>query len=82
MTLRSGKEVEGLKLADPKSKSEEKIEKEIKEEGHIHEDAKVTLTPSIPIKSSLSPFPCREEGGHIHKDAKVTLTPSISTKFN
>ncbi|XP_027178050.1 uncharacterized protein LOC113777214 [Coffea eugenioides] len=35
MTLRSGKEVEGPKLANPKGKSEEKIEKKIEDEGHI-----------------------------------------------
>ncbi|XP_071939872.1 uncharacterized protein [Coffea arabica] len=61
MTLRSGKEVEGPKLVNSKSKSEEKIEKDIEEEGHIHRDPKITLAPSIPIKSNLPPFPCRLE---------------------
>ncbi|XP_027157243.1 uncharacterized protein LOC113758674 [Coffea eugenioides] len=40
MTLRSGKEVEGPKLVNSKSKSEEEIEKEIEEEGRIREDPK------------------------------------------
>ncbi|XP_027169012.1 uncharacterized protein LOC113768743 [Coffea eugenioides] len=35
MTLRCGKEVEGPRVTDLKSKSEDKIEKEIEEEGHI-----------------------------------------------
>ncbi|XP_027181986.1 uncharacterized protein LOC113780379 [Coffea eugenioides] len=41
MTLRSGKEVEGPKLTNSKSKSEEEIEKEIEEEGRIREDPKI-----------------------------------------
>nr|XP_027082336.1 uncharacterized protein LOC113704652 [Coffea arabica] len=41
MTLRSGKEVEGPKLTNSKSKSEEEIKKEIEEEGRIREDPKV-----------------------------------------
>nr|XP_027107427.1 uncharacterized protein LOC113727460 isoform X1 [Coffea arabica]XP_027107428.1 uncharacterized protein LOC113727460 isoform X1 [Coffea arabica]XP_027107429.1 uncharacterized protein LOC113727460 isoform X1 [Coffea arabica]XP_027107430.1 uncharacterized protein LOC113727460 isoform X1 [Coffea arabica]XP_027107431.1 uncharacterized protein LOC113727460 isoform X1 [Coffea arabica]XP_027107433.1 uncharacterized protein LOC113727460 isoform X1 [Coffea arabica]XP_027107434.1 uncharacterized prot len=61
MTLRNDKEVEGLKLANLKSKSEEEIEKKIENEERIHEDPKVTLTPSIPIKSNLPFFPCRLE---------------------
>ncbi|XP_027076998.1 uncharacterized protein [Coffea arabica] len=41
MTLRSGKEVDGPKLINSKSKSEEEIKKEIEEEGRIREEAKV-----------------------------------------
>ncbi|XP_027083781.1 uncharacterized protein [Coffea arabica] len=59
MTLRSGKEVEGPKLVNSKSKNEEEIEKEIEEEGRIREEPKVTSIPSIPIKSNIAPFPCR-----------------------
>ncbi|XP_027171820.1 uncharacterized protein LOC113771440 [Coffea eugenioides] len=61
MTLRSGKEVEGPKVKNPKSKNEEEIEKEIEEEGRIRENPKVTFTPSPPIKSNLPPFPCKLE---------------------
>ncbi|XP_027062914.1 uncharacterized protein [Coffea arabica] len=61
MTLRSGKEVEGPKVKNPKSKNEEEIEKEIEEEGRIRENPKVTFTPSSPIKSNLPPFPCMLE---------------------
>ncbi|XP_027172203.1 uncharacterized protein LOC113771849 [Coffea eugenioides] len=61
MTLRSGKELEGAKVKNSKSKSEEEIEKEIEEEGRIRKDPKVTSIPSIPIKSNLAPFPCRLE---------------------
>ncbi|XP_071918865.1 uncharacterized protein [Coffea arabica] len=61
MTLRSDKEVEGPKLVNSKSKSEEQIEKGIEEEGHIRKESKVTSIPSIPIKSDLAPFPCRLE---------------------
>ncbi|XP_027151795.1 uncharacterized protein LOC113766400 [Coffea eugenioides] len=59
MTLRSGKEVEGSKVTNLKSKSEYEIEKEIEEEGHIRGGTEITLTPSIPVKSNLPPFPCR-----------------------
>ncbi|XP_027152351.1 uncharacterized protein LOC113752439 [Coffea eugenioides] len=59
MTLRCGKEVEGPRVTDLKSKSEDKIEKEIEEEGHIRGGPGVTLTPSLPVKSTLPPFPCR-----------------------
>nr|XP_027118750.1 uncharacterized protein LOC113735993 [Coffea arabica] len=41
MTLRSGKELEGPKVKNSKSKSEEEIEKEIEEEGRIREEPKV-----------------------------------------
>nr|XP_027120338.1 uncharacterized protein LOC113737286 [Coffea arabica] len=41
MTLRSGKELEGAKGKNSKSKSEEEIEKEIEEEGRIREEPKV-----------------------------------------
>ena len=58
MTLRSGKEVERSKLTNPKSKSEEQIEKKIEEEWRIREDSKVTFIPSTPIKSNLPHFPC------------------------
>ncbi|XP_027156892.1 uncharacterized protein LOC113758056 [Coffea eugenioides] len=59
MTLRNGKEVEGPKVTNLKSKSEDEIEKEIEEEGHIRGDPEVTGTPSIPVKSNLPHFPCR-----------------------
>ncbi|XP_071933967.1 uncharacterized protein [Coffea arabica] len=59
MTLRSGKEVEGSKLTNPKSKSEEEIEKEIEEEWRIREGPKITFIPPTPIKSNLLPFSCR-----------------------
>nr|XP_027100447.1 uncharacterized protein LOC113719442 [Coffea arabica] len=59
MTLRSGKEVEGPKVTNLKKKSEDEIEKEIEEEGRIRGGPEVTLTPSIPVKSNLPPFPCR-----------------------
>ena len=58
MTLRNGKEVEGPKATNLKSKSEEEIEKEMEEERHIRGNPVVTLIPSIPIKSNLPPFPC------------------------
>ncbi|XP_071906172.1 uncharacterized protein [Coffea arabica] len=41
MTLRSGKEVEGPKLVNSKSRNEEEIEKEIEEKGRIREESKV-----------------------------------------
>ncbi|XP_071940019.1 uncharacterized protein [Coffea arabica] len=41
VTLRSSKELEGSKVENSKSKSEEEIEKEIEEEGRIREDRKV-----------------------------------------
>ncbi|XP_071906833.1 uncharacterized protein [Coffea arabica] len=49
----------GLKVTNLKSKSEDEIEKEIEDEGHIRGGPEVTLTPSIPVKSNLPPFPCR-----------------------
>ena len=61
MTLRSDKKVEGSKLMNPKSKSEEEIEKEIKEKGRIRESPKVIFTPPTPIKSNLPPFTCKLE---------------------
>ncbi|XP_071916239.1 uncharacterized protein [Coffea arabica] len=44
MTLRNGKELEGSKVKNSKSKSEEKIEKEIEEEERIREDPKDLCT--------------------------------------
>ncbi|XP_027166394.1 uncharacterized protein LOC113766399 [Coffea eugenioides] len=61
MTLRSGREVEGSKATNLKSMSEDEIEKEKEEEGHIRDNSEVTLAPSVPIKSNLPPFPCRLE---------------------
>ncbi|XP_027185158.1 uncharacterized protein LOC113783270 [Coffea eugenioides] len=61
MTLRSGKELEGPKVKNSKSKSEEEIEKEIEEEGRVREDPKVTSTPPLTTISNLPPFPCRLE---------------------
>ena len=72
MTLRSDKEVERPKLANPKSKNEEEIEKKIEEEERFHEDPKVTLTPSIPVKSNLPPFPCKlEKTKKAEKEKKI-----------
>ncbi|XP_027157543.1 uncharacterized protein LOC113759177 [Coffea eugenioides] len=59
ITLRSGKEVEGPKTTNLKSKNENEIEKEMEEEGRIHGNPEVTLTPPIPIKSNSPPFPYR-----------------------
>ena len=53
--------MEGPKATNLKSKSEDEIEKEIEEEGHIHDSSEITLTPSVPIKSNLPPFPCKLE---------------------
>ncbi|XP_027076039.1 uncharacterized protein [Coffea arabica] len=61
MTLRSGKEVEGPKATNLQSKSEDEIEKEMEEEGRIRGNPEVTLTPFVPIKSNLPPFPYRLE---------------------
>ncbi|XP_071919956.1 uncharacterized protein [Coffea arabica] len=61
MTLRSGKELEGPKVKNSKSKSEEEIEKEIEEEGRVREEPKVTSTSPLTISSNLPPFPCRLE---------------------
>ncbi|XP_071917084.1 uncharacterized protein [Coffea arabica] len=72
MTLRNGKEVEGSKLTNLKSKSEEEIEKEIEKEGRIREDPKVTFTSSIPIKSNLPPFPCGlEKTKNVEKEKEI-----------
>ncbi|XP_027171491.1 uncharacterized protein LOC113771065 [Coffea eugenioides] len=59
ITLRSGKEVEGPKATNLKSKNENEIEKEMEEEGRIRGNPEVTLTPPIPIKSNSPPFPYR-----------------------
>ncbi|XP_027174274.1 uncharacterized protein LOC113773870 [Coffea eugenioides] len=61
MTLRSGKQVEGPKAKNLKNKSEDEIKKKMKEERCIRGDSKVALTPSVPIKYNLPPFPCRLE---------------------
>ncbi|XP_027121945.1 uncharacterized protein [Coffea arabica] len=61
MTLRSGKELEGPKVKNSKSKSDEEIEKEIEEEGRVREDPKVTFTSPLTISSNLPHFPCRLE---------------------
>ncbi|XP_071920690.1 uncharacterized protein [Coffea arabica] len=61
MTLRSGKELEGPKVKNSKSKSEEEIEREIEEEGRVREDSKVTSTSPLTTNSNLPLFPCRLE---------------------
>ncbi|XP_071920743.1 uncharacterized protein [Coffea arabica] len=72
MTLRSGKELEGSKVENSKSKSEEEIEKKIVEEGRISENPRVTFTSPPLIKSNLPPFPCRlEKTKKVEKEKKL-----------
>ncbi|XP_027152472.1 uncharacterized protein LOC113752560 [Coffea eugenioides] len=72
MTLRNGRKVEGPKATNLKSKSEEEIEKEMQEEGHIRDNPEVTLIPSVPIKSNLPPFPCRfEKTKKVEKEKEI-----------
>ncbi|XP_027156566.1 uncharacterized protein LOC113757581, partial [Coffea eugenioides] len=61
MTLRSGKEVQGPEPVIPKDKDEERIEKELKEEGTDNKNAKVTSNPIPTTKTNPPPFPSRLE---------------------
>ncbi|XP_071917221.1 uncharacterized protein [Coffea arabica] len=61
MTLRSGKEVQGPEPVIPKDKDEERIEKELEEEGTDNKNAKVTSNPIPTTKTNPPPFPSRLE---------------------
>ncbi|XP_027064788.1 uncharacterized protein [Coffea arabica] len=78
MTLRSGKEVEGPKATNLKSKNE----KEMEEEGCICGNPAVTLTPYVPFKSNLSPFSCRLEKTKKAKKEKEILDVFRKVEIN
>nr|XP_027076958.1 uncharacterized protein LOC113700697 [Coffea arabica] len=61
MTLRSGKEVQEPEPVIPKDKDEERIEKELEEEGTDNKNAKVTSNPIPTTKTNPPPFPSRLE---------------------
>ncbi|XP_071933992.1 uncharacterized protein [Coffea arabica] len=61
MTLRSGKEVQGPEPVIPKDKDEERIEKELEEEGTDNKNAKVPSNPIPTAKTNPPPFPSRLE---------------------
>ncbi|XP_027172347.1 uncharacterized protein LOC113772006 [Coffea eugenioides] len=61
MTLRSGKEVQGPEPVIPKDKDEERIKKELEEEGTDNKNAKVTSNPIPTTKTNPPPFPSRLE---------------------
>ncbi|XP_071933215.1 uncharacterized protein [Coffea arabica] len=61
MTLRSGKEVQGPEPVIPKDKDEERIEKELEEEGTDNKNAKVPSNPIPTTKTNPPPFPSRLE---------------------
>ncbi|XP_027067491.2 uncharacterized protein [Coffea arabica] len=61
ITLRSGKEIQGPELVIPKDKNDERIEKELEEEGRSNKDPKVLPDPFITVKTNPPPFPNRLE---------------------
>ncbi|XP_071939675.1 uncharacterized protein [Coffea arabica] len=61
MTLRSGKEVQGPEPVIPKDKDEERIEKELEEEGRDNKNAKVPSNQVPTAKTNPPPFPSRLE---------------------
>ncbi|XP_027171986.1 uncharacterized protein LOC113771612 [Coffea eugenioides] len=61
MTLRSGKEVEGPAPVAPKDKNEDRIEKELEEEGTPGTNEEVLRNPVGPVKPNPPPFPSRLE---------------------
>ena len=82
MTLRSGKEMEGPKATNLKSKSEDDIEKEMEEEGRIPSNPEVILTPSVPIKSNLPPYSCRLEKTKKAEQEKEILNVFSKVEIN
>ena len=61
ITLRSGRELEGLELMIPKDKNEDQIEKELEEEGMRSVTPKVISDLMIKVQSNPPPFPNRLE---------------------
>ncbi|XP_071917147.1 uncharacterized protein [Coffea arabica] len=61
MTLRSGKEVQGPDPLIPMDKDEDRIEKELEEEGGDNKNSKVIPDPLMPVRSNPPPFPSRLE---------------------
>nr|XP_027071989.1 uncharacterized protein LOC113696805 [Coffea arabica] len=61
MTLRSGKEIQGPDPVTAKDKDEERIEKELKEEGRDTKNSKVISDPIIAVRTNPPPFPSRLE---------------------
>nr|XP_027062006.1 uncharacterized protein LOC113688396 [Coffea arabica] len=61
MTLRSGKEIQGLELVIPKDKNEDQIEKELEEEGMRNANPKVIPDSIIKVGTNSPPFSSRLE---------------------
>ncbi|XP_027067746.1 uncharacterized protein [Coffea arabica] len=61
MTLRSGKEIQGPELVIPKDKNEDRIEKELGEEGMRNANPKVVPDSIIKVRTNSPPFPSRLE---------------------
>ncbi|XP_071909596.1 uncharacterized protein [Coffea arabica] len=61
MTLRSEKRIQGSELVIFKEKDEERIEKELEEEGRDNKDLKILPGSFITVKTNPPPFPNRLE---------------------
>ena len=61
MLLRSGKEVDRSYLVTPKDKNEERIEKELEEEGISSANPKMIFDSIIKVRTNLLSFPNRLE---------------------
>nr|XP_027120653.1 uncharacterized protein LOC113737658 [Coffea arabica] len=82
MTLRSGKEVQGPEPVTPKDKDEERIEKELEEEGGDTKNPKVTSDPIIAVRSNPPPFPSRLEKPKKQDKEKEVLEIFRKVKIN
>nr|XP_027124316.1 uncharacterized protein LOC113741018 [Coffea arabica] len=82
MTLRSGKEVEGPAPVAPKDKNEDRIEKELEEEGTPGINKEVIRTPVVPVKPNPPPFPSRLERLKKHNKKKEILEMFTKVEIN
>ncbi|XP_027124316.2 uncharacterized protein [Coffea arabica] len=82
MTLRSGKEVEGPAPVAPKDKNEDRIEKELEEEGTPGINKEVIRTPVVPVKPNPPPFPSRLERLKKHNKKKEILEMFRKVEIN
>ncbi|XP_027151784.1 uncharacterized protein LOC113751831 [Coffea eugenioides] len=75
MTLRSGKEIEGPAPVAPKDKNEDRIEKELEEEGMPGTNKEVIRNPRVPVKPNPPPFPSRKK---LRRDERIIVGENVS----
>mgnify|MGYP004710132015 CR=1 FL=1 len=82
MTLRSGREVKEPELMTPKDKSEDRIEKELEEEGMRRATPKVIPNSMVEVRSNPPPYSKRLEMPKKEVKKKEILEVFLKVKIN